>query len=162
MSLRFPRSSSLKELSITSSNLIQRLDTGLDTKHIPCGLVSRNVPKGLWTFLQAERDPDRSKKRQMCSLLTRAWLSPQPNAIDWGGGGGRFPQIIFQTKHRSETGEAAFKRTRRDVPKIPLKFPVWGHGTGQGQVKGQNWAFLGLGLWWALCWRYPVQFWREY
>ena len=47
-------------------------------------------------------------------------------SVSLGGGGTENwgPQIMSQTKHLSEDGEAAFKRTRRDVPKIFLKIPV--------------------------------------
>ena len=41
--------------------------------------------------------------------LTRAWPGSQPNDIDAGRG-----QANSQTNDRSETGEAAFERSRRD------------------------------------------------
>ena len=55
--------------------------------------------------------------------LTRAWPGSQPNAIDRGGGGGRItpPQANSQTNDRSETGEAALERSRRDGSKALLK-----------------------------------------
>ena len=78
--------------------------------------------------------------------LTRAWPGSQPNAIDRGGG--RItppPQANSQTNDRSETGEAALERSRRDGSKALLTFFLKGHVSGQGQVKGQNWAFQHFG-----------------
>ena len=63
------------------------------------------------------------------------------DAIDrGGGGGGRItpPQANSQTNDRSETGEAALERSRRDGSKALLKFFFKGHVSGQGQVKGKN------------------------
>ena len=64
-------------------------------------------------------------------------------------GGGRItpppPQANSQTNDRSETGEAALERSRQDGSKTLLKFLLKGHVSGQGQVKGQNWAFLHFG-----------------
>ena len=82
--------------------------------------------------------------------LTRAWPGSQPNAIDrgWGGGGAYNappPQANSQNNDRSETGEAALERSRRDGSKALLKFLFKGHVSGQGQVKGQNWAFPHFG-----------------
>ena len=56
------------------------------------------------------------------------------------GGGGRItpPQANSQTNDRSETGEAALERSRRDGSKALLKFFLKGHVSGQGQVKGKN------------------------
>ena len=79
--------------------------------------------------------------------LTRARPGSQPNAIDRGGGGGAYnaPQANSQTNDRSETGEAALERSRRDGSKALLEFFLQGHVSGQGQVKGQNWAFQHFG-----------------
>ena len=78
--------------------------------------------------------------------LTRDWPGSQPNAIDRGGGGRITPpQANSQTNDRSETGEAALERSRRDGSKALLKFFLKGHVPGQGQVKGQNWAFQHFG-----------------
>ena len=55
------------------------------------------------------------------SQLTRAWPESQPNAIDWGGGRITPPQANSQTNDRSETGEAALERSRRDGSKARLK-----------------------------------------
>ena len=65
----------------------------------------------------------------------------------WPGGGGRItpPQANSQTNDRSETGEAALERSRRDGSKALLKFFLKGHVSGQGQVKGKNWAFQHFG-----------------
>ena len=62
-------------------------------------------------------------------------------------GGGRItpPQVNSQTNDRSETGEAALERSRRDGSKALLKFFLKGHVSGQGQVKGKNWAFQHFG-----------------
>ena len=63
-------------------------------------------------------------------------------------GGGRItppPQANSQTNDHSETGEAALERSRRDGSKALLKFVLKGHVSGQGQVKGQNWAFQHFG-----------------
>ena len=63
-------------------------------------------------------------------------------------GGGRItppPQTNSQTNDRSETGEAALERSRRDGSKTLLKFFLKGHVSGQGQVKGKNWAFQHFG-----------------
>ena len=63
-------------------------------------------------------------------------------------GGGRItppPQANFQTDDRSETGEATLERSRRDGSKALLKLFLKGHMSGQGQVKGQNWAFPHFG-----------------
>ena len=49
--------------------------------------------------------------------VLRAWPASQQNIIDWGGGGRSSidaPQAKFQTNDRSETGEAAFERSRQD------------------------------------------------
>ena len=89
------------------------------------------------------------KGQTMCTdmLLTRAWPGSQPNAIDRGGGGAYNapPQANSQTNDRSETGEAALERSRRDGSKALLKFFLKGHVSGQSQVKGQNWAFQHFG-----------------
>ena len=78
--------------------------------------------------------------------LTRAWPGSQPNAIDRGGAyNAPPPQANSQTNDRSETGEAALERSRRDGSKALLKFFLKGHVSGQGQVKGQNWAFQHFG-----------------
>ena len=80
--------------------------------------------------------------------LTRVWSGSQPNAIDRGGGGAYNappPQANSQTNDRSETGEAALERSRRDGSKALLKIFLKGHVSGQGQVKGQNWAFQHFG-----------------
>ena len=77
--------------------------------------------------------------------LTRAWPGSQPNAIDRGGGAYNAPQANSQTNDRSETGEAVLERSRRDGSKALLKFFLKGHVSGQGQVKGQNWAFQHFG-----------------
>ena len=75
-------------------------------------------------------------------FLARAWPESQPNAIDRGGGGAyNAPQANSQTNDRSETGEAALERSRRDGSKALLKIFLKGHVSGKGQVKGQNWAF---------------------
>ena len=80
------------------------------------------------------------------TFLTRAWPGSQPNAIDRGGGGRITPpQANSQTNDRSETGEAALERSRRDGSKALLKFFLKGHVSGQGQVKGKNWAFQHFG-----------------
>ena len=80
------------------------------------------------------------------SMLTRAWPGSQPNAIDRGGGGRITPpQANSQTNDRSETGEAALERSRRDGSKALLKIFLKGHVSGQGQVKGKNWAFQHFG-----------------
>ena len=53
--------------------------------------------------------------------LTRHRMGSQPNTVNWG----RFslpPQIISETKRRSETGEEAFESTRRDAPNAYLTF----------------------------------------
>ena len=71
--------------------------------------------------------------------LTRAWPGSQPNAIDRGGGSP--PQANSQTNDRSETAEVALEGSRRDGFKALLKFFLKGQVSGQGQVKGQNWAF---------------------
>ena len=63
--------------------------------------------------------------RMMMNYLrvTRA----QPNAIDRGGGGAyNAPQANSQTNDRSETGEAALERSRRDGSKTLLKFVLKG------------------------------------
>ena len=64
-------------------------------------------------------------------------------------GGGAYnappPQANSQTNDRSETGEAALERSRRDGSKALLKFFLKGHVSGQGQVKGQNSAFQHFG-----------------
>ena len=64
-----------------------------------------------------------------------------------GGGGGRItpPQANSQTNDRSETGEAALERSRRDGSKALLRFFLKGHVSGQGQVKGKNWTFQHFG-----------------
>ena len=55
--------------------------------------------------------------------LTRAWPGSQPNAIDRGGAyNAPPPQANSQTNDRSETGEAALKRSRRDGSKALLIF----------------------------------------
>ena len=77
--------------------------------------------------------------------LTRAWPGSQPNAIDRGGTYNAPPQANSQTNDRSETGEAALERSRRDGSKALLKIFLKGHVSGQGQVKGQNWAFQHFG-----------------
>ena len=62
--------------------------------------------------------------------------------------GGRItppPQANSQTNDRSETGEAALERFQRDGSKALLTFFLKGHVSGQGQVKGQNWAFPHFG-----------------
>ena len=48
------------------------------------------------------------------------------------------PQANSQTNDRSETGEAALERSRRDGSKTILNFFLKGHVSGQGQVNGQN------------------------
>ena len=65
----------------------------------------------------------------------------------WPGGGAYNapPQANSQTNDRSETGEAALERSRRDGSKALLKFFLKGHVSGQGQVKGKNWAFQHFG-----------------
>ena len=57
-------------------------------------------------------------------ILTRAWPGSQPNAIDRRGGGRAYnaPQANSQTNDRSETGEAALERSRRDGSKALLTF----------------------------------------
>ena len=78
--------------------------------------------------------------------LTRAWPGSQPNAIDRGGG--RItppPQANSQTNDRSETGEATLERSRRVGSKAHFNFFLKGHVSGQGQVKGKNWAFQHFG-----------------
>ena len=62
-------------------------------------------------------------------------------------GGGRItpPQANSQTNDRSETGEVALERSRRDGSKALLKIFLKGHVSGQGQVKGKNWAFQHFG-----------------
>ena len=53
-------------------------------------------------------------------------------------GGGAYnapPQANSQTNDRSETGEAALERSRRDGSKALLIFSLKGHVSGQGQVK---------------------------
>ena len=79
--------------------------------------------------------------------LTRAWPGSQPNAIDRGGGAYNAPppEANSQTNDRSETGEAALERSRQYGSKALLKFFLKGHVSGQGQVKGQNWAFQHFG-----------------
>ena len=78
--------------------------------------------------------------------LTRA-LTGVSAERHWPGGGGRItpPQANSQTNDRSETGEAALERSRRDGSKALLKFFLKGHVSGQGQVKGKNWAFQHFG-----------------
>ena len=83
----------------------------------------------------------RASQLQFRIPLTRAWPGSQPNAIDRGGGRYTPPQANSQTNDRSETGEAALERPRRDGSKALLNFFLKGHVSGQGQVKGQNWAF---------------------
>ena len=79
-------------------------------------------------------------------FLTRAWPGSQPNAIDRGGAyNAPPPQANSQTNNRSETGEAALERSRRDGSKALLKIFLKGHVSGQGQVKGKNWAFQHFG-----------------
>ena len=82
----------------------------------------------------------------IADYLTRAWPGSQPNAIDRGGGGRITPpQANSQTNDRSETGEAALERSRRDGSIALLNFFLKGHVSGQGQVKGKNWAFQHFG-----------------
>ena len=83
--------------------------------------------------------------RTLNTDLTRAWPGSQPNAIDRGGGRITPPQANSQTNDRSETGEAALERSRRDGSKALLKFFLKGHVSGQGQVKCKNWAFQHFG-----------------
>ena len=65
---------------------------------------------------------------------------------DWPGGGRITPpQANSQTNDRSETGEAALERSRWDGSKALLTFFVKGDVSGQGQAKGQNWAFPHFG-----------------
>ena len=56
----------------------------------------------------------------------------------WLGRGGGVPQIISETKHRSEIHEAALKIARWDAPKAFLKFDIGSQVAGQGQVKSQK------------------------
>ena len=55
--------------------------------------------------------------------LTRDWPGSQPNAIDRGGTyNAPPPPANSQTNDRSETGEAALERSRRDGSKALLNF----------------------------------------
>ena len=93
--------------------------------------------------------------RRISDLLYLGWgitiLNPRLTGVSaerhWPGGGGRItpPQANSQTNDRSETGEAALERARRDGTKALLKIFLKGHVSGQGQVKGQNWAFQHFG-----------------
>ena len=56
---------------------------------------------------------------------------PQANSI-------QAIQANSQTNDCSETGEAAFERSRRGGSKALLKFFLKGHVSGQSQVKGKN------------------------
>ena len=100
-----------------------------------------------WRHIPPISNENKSSREspQRVLLLTRAWPGSQPNAIDRGGGRITPPQANSQTNDRSETGEAALERSRRDGSKALLKFFLKGHVSGQGQVKGQNWAFQHFG-----------------
>ena len=80
-------------------------------------------------------------------LLVNPRLTGVSAERHWPGGGGRItpPQANSQTNDRSETGEAALERSRRDGSKALLKIFLKGHVSGQGQVKGKNWAFQHFG-----------------
>ena len=83
----------------------------------------------------------------------RARVNPRLTGVSaerhWPGGGGRItpppPQANSQTNDRSETDEAALERSRRDGSEELLKIFLKGHVSGEGQVKGQNWAFQHFG-----------------
>ena len=83
------------------------------------------------------------KRNLRSGHLTRAW--PGSNAIDRGGAYNAPPQANSQTNDRSETGEAVLERFWRDGSKALLIFFFKRHVSGQGQVKGKNWAFQHFG-----------------
>ena len=83
-------------------------------------------------------------------ILVTKYLNPRLTGVsaerNWPGGAYNAPpQANSQTNDRSETGEAALERSRRESSKALLKLFLKGHVSGQGQVKGQNWAFQHFG-----------------
>ena len=91
--------------------------------HVTARDISHEPPKGKIRCMTA-RDRLRAWDVNFLgsSNLIRAWPGSQPNAIDRGGGRITPPQANFQTNDRSETGEVALERSRRDGSKALLKF----------------------------------------